>query len=256
MPTRREAMAGVFTALLAGAAGAQEAQDKQPRVGYVNVFAVKQNTRIYQQATQELEKLDQQHRMISQRAKRFRMLTGKEAERAVELDAKLPNLTPEEQAEYERLKNLDLTRSQEQAQLMRLSKLTPEQEQRFKELLDISRTRTKELEELGKKLDEEWAQARKKWNDSATSAFIGALRDVQKELNLEIILQSHIRVYVPDPTGQGLMADYENVVLLGGTNVTDRVIQVMNEKYASAPAASAGTPPAGEQPPPPPGAEG
>lgn len=259
MTARRLAMSSLLLAGLAGASYAQEAENVDSRIGYVNLFEVKDNTVIYQRARDELSNLDRSGNATLQRAQRFLMLTGKDADRAVELDGKAPDLTPDERKEYERLRELDLKLNQERADIMRLTTLTPDQEKRFQELLQISRTRAQELKDLEQTLEAKLADAEKRWNDAAANAFISALKQVQQELKLEVVLQSHIRVYRPSEDGQSLVVDLENVILIGGRNITQRVIEVMNQQFpgeARPPAGSTGGPAPRGGAPPPPGGQG
>ncbi len=217
------AAAGLALGLAVRAVG----QPAASTIGYVDLARLHQQSQAYKKAREELRSFGEAKREELRLHEVYKYLTGDEAKRAVELGMKI-NLTTEERKELIALRTKNTNNSLQMSQLLQKTNRTPQEERRLQELQTLMKERAKELEQLRAQANKQVADKQQEWNDKLLGAVDRALAQTARELNLSIILQKRVNFEIRLPDQQPVVAG-DNVVLWGGQDVTDRLIQLIDQ---------------------------
>lgn len=203
-------------------------QQAASQVGYVDLVKLHEKSQAYKKASAELEALGEAKREELQHHEMFKYLTGAEAKRAVELRGKPEGkLTKEEMMELVNLRNRNNDRNAKITQLLRKQR-TPEEEKELQSLQAMMVERGKEVEQLSTAANKDIQAAETKWNEKLRSGVDAALSQTARELELTVVLQKRVNFVITLPNQEPIVAG-DDVVLWGGTDVTERLIELLDK---------------------------
>ncbi|HOS93058.1 MAG TPA: hypothetical protein PLD23_16985 [Armatimonadota bacterium] len=214
--------------LLPAPAGSDSAPSPKAVVGYVNVFRLQTNARIYGESLAEMDRRRSAAETRKALEREWRFLTGDKAARAVSLAMKGTARTPEETQEFEALRQEHSDLDLEWYTLKSKDYLDSRELGRLRDLQAIADARREELRQINAALDAELEQARQAMTARGNEKLIDALAATVKKHDLDVVLSSHVRSWQPSAAGDSLVQVWENVVLYGGQDVTDDVLATMN----------------------------
>jgi len=214
--------------LLPTPAGSQNTPSPKAVVGYVNVFRLQTNARIYGESLAEMDQRRGAAETRKALEREWRFLTGEKAARAVTLAMKGTARTPEETQEFEVLRQEHSDLDLEWYTLKSKQYLDSRELGRLRDLQAIADARREELRQVNTTLDSELEQARQAVTARGNEKLIDALAATVKKHDLDVVLSSHVRSWQPSAAGDSLVQVWENVVLYGGQDVTDDVLATMN----------------------------
>ena len=200
------------------ALGMASAADQPSRVGKIDMERVFKEYKLYQQLTEQFNAYAQKLvSRLEQRSKRYSLLLDEEWNRLAELLDKGAAATPAERAALQELQKVNNDRDVELAKLEGLPEFTDAQKKRFQELA-AKRTQARQgIEEMKlrvkQQIDERDAELTAQFNGKLQTA----VEQVADQLKLEVVVQSQ-------------------VVLFGGTDITDQVITALNAAVTDKPA--------------------
>ncbi len=224
--------------LLATLATAQPAQAQG--VAYIDVYMVQRGARPYQDLAQELVKLRSERSDEYIVANNILFLGEQDAQRAIELHLKQMRTQALADAEQTELRALvDKERNNQNEYFVLAQKpegeLAGNEVERLGELNKLRAARQNAIQELASKnmkdVEDREAQGLQRLQDSLRAA----IERASQEAGANICLQKWIIVFEPNQEG-GFEPAPVNVIHWGGTDVTAKVIEILNGGAAPAPA--------------------
>ncbi len=225
-----KARTGVLVALLLLAWRPAAAAD-QVRIGKLDGERVFKEYKLYQKLNDELQSMGR--KLLSEfdeRKRKYPLLLDDEWNTLLTLRQKGANMTPTEKQQYDKLIKQSDERDRELAELEGQAKLDDKQQARWRELVAI-RTQASQM------LQDQWDRIQKQGADRT--------REMESQLNAEI--RAAVKK-VAEANGLTVVLQAE-VLIFGGEDITETVLQTLNAAVATGPAAPAGgaaTPPAGQ----------
>lgn len=215
MKLRQLALLGAIAAtlLLPGRAAAQDA-----KIGVLDGERVFKEYKLYQKLADELQAMGRQMLAeFDERKRRHPLLLEDEWNQLKALRDKGQQMTPAERQQYDRFNALSEERDRKLAELEGQQKLTDQQQAEWRELVAIRAQATQMLQDQWEKIQKQGADRGREIEAQLTKEIKAAVEKVAAAQGLGIVLQS-------------------DVVVFGGTDITDATLEILNSTETVAPA--------------------